>query len=46
MDEDAVLAALLSVWRAEVCSTPLPTLVTLEEAVRVIEAVRGDSEPK
>lgn len=42
MHEDLLLAALLSAWRAQVCTVRVPRLVTLDEAVRIIEAARGE----
>jgi hypothetical protein len=41
MHDDFLLAALLSVWKTDVCSHRVPTLVTVDDAVRIIEDARG-----
>jgi hypothetical protein len=44
MHEDLLLAALMSAWRIQVCTVGVPRLVTVEEAIRIIEAARGERE--
>jgi len=41
MHDDFLLAAMLSAWKTDVCSHRVPTLVTVDDAVRIIEDARG-----